>query len=147
MKKLAVEYTLKATKQNFSIVNIKNSIDAYEFSKNNLYSDDIIIYESVFILLLNHRNNVIGYAKISQGAINSSLADIRLISKYAIEALATGVILVHNHPSGNLIPSNCDDKLTKNVKDALNLFSIKLLDHIIITDENFYSYLDDCRLF
>lgn len=146
MKKKAVEYTIKATKQDFSIAKVKGSEDAFNFAKQ-FYFDDINIYESCFIMLINHANNVMGYAKISQGGICSTVVDVRIVAKYAIETLATAVILVHNHPSGNLKPSNDDDRMTNSVKKGLELLNVKLLDHLIISENGYYSYGDEGRLY
>lgn len=146
MKKKAVEYTIKATKQDFSIAKVKCSEDAFNFAKQ-FYFDDINIYESCFIMLINHANNVMGYAKISQGGICSTMVDVRIVAKYAIETLATAVILVHNHPSGNLKPSNDDDRMTNSVKKGLELLNVKLLDHLIISENGYYSYDDEVRLY
>lgn len=146
MKKKAVEYTIKATKQDFSIAKIKSAEDAFNFAKQ-FYFDDINIYESCFIMLMNHARNVMGYAKISQGGICSTMVDVRLIAKYAIDTLATSVILVHNHPSGSLNPSYEDDKLTNAVKKGLELLNIKLLDHLVISEERYYSYAEEGKLY
>lgn len=145
MKKKAVEYTLKATKQDFSIEKVNSSETSYNFAKK-FYHDDINIYESCFIILLNSANNVTGYAKISQGGICGTIVDKRLICKYAIDALASAVILVHNHPSGNLIPSRDDENLTMATREALKLFDIRLLDHIIITEDKYYSFADEGKI-
>lgn len=145
MKKKAVEYTLKATKQDFSIEKVNSSETSYNFAKK-FYHDDINIYESCFIILLNSANNVTGYAKISQGGICGTIVDKRLICKYAIDALASAVILVHNHPSGNLRPSRDDENLTMATREALKLFDIRLLDHIIITEGKYYSFADEGRI-
>lgn len=145
MKKKAVEYTLKATKQEFSIAKIKDSAQAYEYAKQ-FYFDDINIYESCFIMLLNQASNVMGYAKISQGGICNAVVDVRIVAKYAIDTLATSVILIHNHPSGNIRPSADDDRITKTVKDGLKLLNVKLLDHIVISEEAYYSYAEDGRI-
>lgn len=146
MKKKAVEYTIKATKQDFSIAKIRSSEDAFNFAKQ-FYFDDITIYESCFIMLLNHASNVMGYAKISQGGICSTMLDVRLIAKYAIDTLATSVILVHNHPTGSLNPSYEDDKLTNAVSKGLELLNIKLIDHLIISEERYYSYAEEGKLY
>ena len=87
-----------------------------------------------------------GYAKISQGGICGTMVDVRLVAKYAIETLATSVILVHNHPSGNLNPSYEDDKLTKAIQKGLELLNIKLIDHLIISQENYFSYNEEGKL-
>lgn len=143
MKKLAVEFSLQAKKCDFPIQKIRSSIDAASFAKQ-IYGNDILIYESAYIILINSAGNTIGYAKISQGAINSTLIDVRLVAKYAIEALATGVILIHNHPSGNTRPSVDDSNMATRLKKALDLLNIRLLDSIIITDtENYYSFSDE----
>lgn len=92
--------------------------------------------------MLNNSLKVQGFAKISQGGITETTADTRLIAKYAIDALSTNVVLAHNHPSGNKIPSNNDKKLTDKVVKALQLLDIRVLDHIIITDNDYYSFAD-----
>lgn len=141
MKKKAVEYSIIAKKQDFEIVKIKSSIDSYEFARK-FYHEDILIYESAFIILLNQANNVMGYAKISQGGICTTQVDVRLVAKYAIDSLAAGVIFIHNHPSGNLKPSREDEMLTKQMKDGLSILGVRLLDSLIITDEGYYSMTD-----
>ncbi len=95
------------------------------------------------MILLNNANNTIGYVKISQGGIAGTLADVRIIAKYAINSLATSVILVHNHPSGTLKPSQSDKYITKKIKRTLNIFDCKVLDHIILTETDYYSFADD----
>lgn len=105
--------------------------------------DDIVIQEFFYIVLLNNSNNTIGTHRISQGTITAAIVDIRLIAKYALESLATSVILVHNHPSGNLRPSKADEMLTKKIKEGLGLLDIKVLDHIILTEESHFSFADD----
>ena len=141
MKKKAVEYSITAKKQDFEIVKILSSIDSYGFARK-FYHEDILIYESAFIILLNQANNVMGYAKISQGGVCTTQVDVRLVAKYAIDSLASGVIFIHNHPSGNLNPSREDEMLTKRIKDALSIFGVRLLDSLIITDEGYYSMTD-----
>lgn len=145
MKKKSVEYSLKATKQDFVIEKIISSKNAFDYTKK-FYFDDILIYESVFIILLNTQYNTIGYAKISQGGVSGAIVDIKIIAKYAIETLASYVILVHNHPSGSVRPSKIDDSLTMKVKEGLGILDIHLKDHLIITDNAYYSYSDEGRL-
>ena len=142
MKKKAIEYSLKAEKKDFPIAKIKSAVDAVNFARQ-FYFDDISIYESSFIILLNHANNAIGYAKISQGGICGTLVDIRIVCKYAIESLASSIIFVHNHPSGNLTPSFEDRKLVKKLCDALGVLDIKLHDSIIISDSGYLSMTDE----
>ena len=142
MKKKAVEYSITAKKQDFEIIKVRSSEDAFNFAKE-FYHEDILIYESAFIILLNQANNVTGYAKISQGGISQTLVDRRIIAKYAIDVLSSAVIFVHNHPSGNIKPSQEDINLSDEIKKGLNLFGIKLLDSIIISDDKYYSMLDE----
>ena len=135
-------YELKKVQTEFPKEKITSSESSAKFIKM-FYGDDIGIFESCFILLLNQSNDTIGYAKISQGGITGAIIDIRLIAKYAIESLATSVILAHNHPSGSLNPSQSDIGSTKKVKDGLVLLDIKLLDHIILTEEGYFSLADN----
>lgn len=141
-KRTAVEYNLSAKLSDFERVTIKSSADAAKYI-SNFYGDDLHIYESVFILLLNRQNHTIGYAKISQGGVSGTVVDIRIILKYAIETLSCGVILAHNHPSGQLIASPQDIQLTKKLKEAMQWMDISLLDSLIITADNHYSMADE----
>lgn len=142
----ATEFTLKATTNEVPVAKILCSADAAKFARQ-FYHDDIAIYESAFIILLNSNNTTIGWAKIAQGGISTTLVDMRLVSKYAIDALASGVIFVHNHPSGNLRPSIQDDNLTRKMSDGLSLFDIRLQDSLIIAPQSgFYSFNDEGRL-
>jgi DNA repair protein RadC len=100
-------------------------------------------YEEFWILFLNRSNRVINRMKLSQGGISGTVTDVRLIMKKAIEYLASGIIVCHNHPSGNLNPSESDSKITQKIKDAGNLMDIQLLDHLIISDKDFYSFADN----
>lgn len=132
---------LKRIASDFPKEKIKSSQASYNFIKQ-FYGDDISIFESCFILLLDAGNNTIGYAKISQGGISGAVVDIRIIAKYAVESLAVGVILAHNHPSGNLKPSRADIEMTQKVKKGLKILDVKVLDHIILTENEYYSFLD-----
>lgn len=123
-------------------VKINKSSDAVEYIRQFFY-EDIAIYESFFIILLNRANTTIGYAKISQGGVAGTVVDSKIIAKYAIESLSSSVILAHNHPSGNLKPSNCDLDLTKKVKNGLNFLDITLADHIILTEDSYSSFNDE----
>lgn len=145
MKGKAVEYTLKANKTEFEKVKITSSYDSVKYLRQ-FFFDDISIYESFFLMLLNRSNTVIGYVKISQGGISGTVCDPLLVAKYAIDSLAKGVILCHNHPSGQLIASEQDNSITKKVKEGLKLFDISVLDHIILTEDSYYSYADEGTL-
>ena len=140
MKNTAL-YQLRKNQSNFPAKQITSSQASYEFIKQ-FYEGDIEIYESFFLLLLNRNNQTIGYAKISQGGVTGTVVDVRIIAKYVVDSLATGIILAHNHPSGNLNPSDADIKITLQVKNAMKLFDVQVLDHIILTAENYLSFAD-----
>ena len=131
-------FELKKIQTEFPSEKITSSDQAANFIRR-FYFDDIEIFESFFILLLNQANKTIGYAKISQGGISGTVVDVRIIAKYAIEALATSVILAHNHPSGNLTPSQSDITITEKIKAGLKILDIKVFDHLILTADSFYS--------
>ncbi len=100
-------------------------------------------HEEFWVLFLNRSNKVIDRMKISQGGISGTVTDIRIIMKKAVENLASGIIVCHNHPSGNLTPSESDTNITRKIRDAGNLMDIQLLDHLIISDRDYYSFADN----
>jgi DNA repair protein RadC len=100
-------------------------------------------HEEFWILFLNRSNKVINRMKLSQGGISGTVTDVRMVMKKAIEYLASGIIVCHNHPSGNLNPSESDSKITQKIKEAGNLMDIQLLDHLIISDNDYYSFADN----
>ena len=134
--------SLKKNKTDIKKAAIKSSKDAADYARQ-FYFEDLGIYESVFILLLNQSNTAIAYAKISQGGICSTVVEPAIIAKYAVDTLARAVILVHNHPSGNLEPSRGDRKITKKVKDTLAIFDCTLHDHIILAEDSYTSFADE----
>ncbi len=103
-------------------------------------------HEVFAVLFLNKANKVNGYKIISRGGIDGTVADPRLILKEALDHNATSLILSHNHPSGNLKPSRQDVELTHKIKIAASYFDIKILDHIIVSDEGYYSFADEGAL-
>lgn len=116
------------------------SKDAYEIIKPELMD---LSYEVFWILLLNRANQVIKKCQISAGGISGTVADPKIIFKTALEHLCSAIILVHNHPSGNLKPSAADISLTKKMKESGNLLEIPVLDHIIFTDNGYLSFADE----
>lgn len=136
----AFEYYIGKRKNNgFDPVKIELASDVNKFARQ-FYHEDLGIYESFFIMLLDRRNIVTGWAKISQGGVAGTVVDLKIVLKYAIDCLASGVIFVHNHPSGNLDPSQADINLTNKAKEALKLLDINLLDHLIISDTTNQSF-------
>ena len=100
-------------------------------------------HEEFWILYLNRSNKVISRMKLSQGGVSGTVTDVRIVMKKAVELLASGIILCHNHPSGNLNPSDADSKITQKIKEAGSLMDIQLLDHLIISDKDYYSFADN----
>jgi DNA repair protein RadC len=136
------EFKLKKEKSDFQNIKITCPKDGADFIRN-FYSDDIAILESFFLLLLNRANNTIGYAKISQGGTAGTVVDIKLVAKYAVDSLASGVILAHNHPSGNLRPSSQDKDITQRIKVGLEFLDIKVIDHVILIEgDKYFSFSD-----
>lgn len=105
-----------------------------------------IPHEEFWVLLLNQSNKVINKVKISQGGVAATVVDTKLILNAAISALAPNIILCHNHPSGNRLPSTQDDQLTEKIKKAALTMDIRVLDHVIVCDDSYYSYADEARL-
>lgn len=102
-----------------------------------------IPHEEFWILLLNRSNKIITKHRISQGGITGTVIDVRLIMKKSIDSLATSVILCHNHPSGNLKPSQADIEITNKMSEAGKILDIPVLDHVIVTDNAYFSFADE----
>ena len=100
-------------------------------------------HEEFWIIYLNNSNKVISKSQLSKGGITGTLVDVRLVFKTALEMGATGLILCHNHPSGTLIPSDTDKQITKKLKLAGDSLEIKVLDHLIVTEKNYFSFVDE----
>ncbi len=108
-----------------------------------VYPVDINEREAMVVLYLNNSNRTLGFSIASIGGLTSTIIDVRLVLKDALLSNATGLILIHNHPSGTLKASNQDMSITKKVKKAAEVMDIKLLDHLILTEENYFSFADD----
>jgi DNA repair protein RadC len=119
---------------------ITGSCDAADIF-NPLLAD--LDHEEFWILLLNRHNSVIDKFMASKGGITGTVIDVRSIMKTALDKLATSMILCHNHPSGNLIPSDADHQITRKLKDAGKIIDIQVLDHLIITQKKYFSFADE----
>jgi DNA repair protein RadC len=100
-------------------------------------------HEEFWVIFLNNSNKVISKAQLSKGGITGTIVDVRLVYKLALENGATGLILCHNHPSGNSQPSEADKEITKKLKLAGDSLDVKVLDHLIITETKYYSFVDE----
>ena len=127
---------------------VKCSRDAHKIFFDSWNQSTIEHKETVKMLLLNRANKVLGITTISEGGISGSLMDVRMIYQFAIKGNACGIIIAHNHPSGNSNPSESDLKITQKIKEAGNLLDIQLLDHIILTPEKeiFRSFADEGQI-
>lgn len=124
-------------------VHLTCSTDAYDYFRSLIMD---IQYEECHLLLLNVKNNVVGHHLVSRGGISESTVDIRLILRHALMAGTPNIMLAHNHPSGNPMPSRQDDDLTQRIRQACQTVSLRLLDHIIIGDDTYYSYADEGKI-
>jgi DNA repair protein RadC len=122
---------------------ITSSKDVYELMKPELLDQPM---EQFWIISLKRNNVIIQKRIISTGGISGTVADPKIIFNKALEDLASGIILVHNHPSGNLKPSQADIKLTEKLKSAGQLLDIPVLDHLIFTDDGYFSFADESML-
>ncbi len=122
---------------------IRSSRDAYHVAQVIIPEDQVEHHEFFHIILLSRSNKVLGYTQISEGGISGTITDIRIIFQAAIKSNASAIIAVHNHPSGNLAPSEADKGVTRKIKEAGELLDITLLDHIILTFDHYFSFADE----
>ena len=143
-KTVLTEFELKKSKSSIEIeTQITNSDDVVNVLRQLWEKDTINAYEQAYVLFLNTNNKVIGYYHHSSGGISGTIMDVQMISGMAVKSLAKGVIIAHNHPSGNRKPSDADNQVTKQLSEALKLFNIKLLDSIILTEKSYLSFADE----
>ncbi len=119
---------------------VKSSRDAFDYVKADLTD---LMHEEFFALFLNRANEIIGKEQISKGGLSGTIADGKVIFHKALELKSSGIILAHNHPSGQLNPSHQDVKLTKALVSFGKYIDLYILDHLIVTDQNYYSFADN----
>ncbi len=119
---------------------IKSSRNIFEIFGQKLGD---LPYEEFWLIMLNRANKIIEMRKISAGGVSGTITDIKIILKAAVEKTASGIIVCHNHPSGNIKPSNSDISLTKKLKSACELVDISFLDHVIVSYNNYFSFADE----
>lgn len=122
---------------------VSSSKDVYSFFKPHMAD---LPHEEFWVLFLNHSNKVIRKKRISQGGIAETSADIRMILKDALQLLTCSMILCHNHPSGNNKPSSADEAFTRKITEAAKLMDIRVLDHIIVCEDSYYSFADNGKI-
>ena len=123
-------------------VKMLSSQTSYSYLKP-FYTECMEHHEESYVLFLNRANKVLGVSLISKGGMAETVMDVKIILQTALKAHASGIILSHNHPSGNLHPSEADKRITSKIKEACKLLDLNLLDHIIITEEHYYSFADE----
>lgn len=137
-----IEISYKPRKANHPIIKCSN--DIYKYVLQFFPQESIGLLEQFAVAYLNRANRIIGVSVISKGGLTGTIADPRLIMGTALKVAATGIILCHNHPSGNLQPSTADVEITKKIESACKFLDINLLDHIIISPyEAYYSFADE----
>jgi len=122
---------------------IKTSRDAYQILLHSWDNDKIEFVEQFKVMIMNRAQKVLGICEISQGGSSGTVADPKIIFALALKANASGIIVSHNHPSGNLRPSQADIDLTKKLKEGGKFLELQLLDHVIVTTEGYYSFADE----
>jgi DNA repair protein RadC len=122
---------------------IASSKDAYTVLIKCWDEGKLEFVEQFKILLLNRANKVLGVYNVSSGGVSGTVADPKQIFAAALKANASGLVIAHNHPSGNLKPSRQDEQLTSKMKEAGSFLDIKVLDHLIVTSEAYYSFADE----
>ena len=108
-----------------------------------IWSDQMELREEFYMLALNRANKVLGWYRISEGGTSSTVVDAKLVSSIALNCNASAIVLAHNHPSGNLKPSQADKDLTRQLKDGGKLLEISDIDHLILTAESYLSFADE----
>jgi DNA repair protein RadC len=112
----------------------------------SIWSDRLEHVEEFVVICLNRANRMLGWAKVSSGGLSGTVADPKVIFQIALKSNASSIILAHNHPSGNLQPSEQDIRLTRKNKEAGLMLDLQVIDHIILTSEGYYSFADEGTL-
>lgn len=127
-------------------IKITNSEDTYNLFLSCWSKKIIELQEEFKVLLLNRNNQVLGIYPLSKGGVSSTVVDAKLVFSVALKCNASSIIIAHNHPSGNLKPSQSDLNLTKKLKQAGSYLDIDLVDHLIVTENGYYSFADEKQM-
>jgi DNA repair protein RadC len=125
---------------------IKNSDDVVNVLRSIFNADTLQWTEEFILVCLNRAHKVIGYYKVGAGGFSGVVCDVKVIMTMALQSSASSLIVAHNHPSGNLKPSEADRKMTDKINGACKLLDINLLDHIILTTDSYYSFAEEGQL-
>jgi len=137
------EIKVSYSNSNENKLKIINSEESYAVFKGSWNGNTIELQEEFKVLLLNRSNHILGIYAMSKGGTSSTIIDAKLLFSVALKCNASSIIIAHNHPSGNLKPSEADKTITKKLKEASEILDLVLLDHLIISKDNYYSFTDD----
>lgn len=140
------EIKIRYTRTSASLGKVTDSKAVYDFLRKVYPNENIELQEQAIILYLNRANEIIGYYRHTIGGITGVTMDVRLIYATALASASSGIILSHNHPSGNLTPSQPDKDITKKIQSAGRFLDINVLDHLIVTKNGYYSFADEALL-
>lgn len=138
---ISISYNLKFKASERPMIN--SSASAYEILIHQWNPGLLELKEEFKVILLNRANNVLGLFNLSSGGMAGTVVDLKLLFATVLKSCASTIILAHNHPSGNLIPSQADISITQQVKEAGKILDIKVFDHLIITKSSYYSFADE----
>lgn len=142
-----LQLSYKAKGYGSKLQKIRGSAEAFQLLQTIFDQDLIAAREEFVVLYLNRAGQVIGYHKAFQGGVSSVIYDPKIVLGVALKSLSSGLILAHNHPSGNMSPSEADITLTRKIKNACKEMDIELLDHLILSpDGNYFSFADEGRV-
>lgn len=126
---------------------VKDSLETYHWLMSEIYDrTEVDVFESFYAVFLDKSNGIKGYIKVSSGGVNNVLADPKVIFCAALKCLASGIVVSHNHPTGNTAPSKEDRTLTKRLAEGAKLLDMVLIDHIIVSPSRYYSFRDHGEL-
>lgn len=126
-------------------IKIKDARDVADYVRPFI-SETLMVHETFMVIGLNRANNTVGWGIVSQGGISNILVDMRILMKMALDMCCNSIIICHNHPGGSLNPSAEDRALTKRIASACELVDLRLLDHVILTNNDYYSFSNNGEL-
>lgn len=137
------EITVSYSTKNEDRIKIINPKQIYDLTIEHWNLDTIELHEVAKMILLNRNNSVLGIYEISKGGVAGTIVDLKIVLSVALKCNASSIILIHNHPSGNLNPSECDKKITRRIKNACELLDLKLLEHLIVSKTGYFSFVEE----
>tara|TARA_R110000764_G_scaffold57759_1_gene125713 strand:- start:1274 stop:1717 length:444 start_codon:yes stop_codon:yes gene_type:complete len=144
MKASEIKIVYKAKVKAKDRITINSSKSIHEFLRGVFDEGTIGYTESSYLIMLNRKNEILGYTKLSEGGVSSCIIDAKVVFQYGLKANASAIILAHNHPSGNMMASQADISITEKIKTVGRALDLPILDHIIMSPEyKYYSFADE----